>query len=411
MIYSKLKPKSRLLLFVSVLMGGIISPVFVNANSGQEFNSRLDILEFNVQKLGDNLLGDNLLGNNLLGNNLLGLGDGLVPGLIPPVAIDAQPEIRVAQARISAGTNLRLAQLEEQMRILTGQVEGLQFQLTQIQMLIERMQEDNEFRFQQLEGGGSGKIEAATQSGGDRPSAELSQNQTLSAPIDAGVQEAGMQEAGVTENLLSSVDGSEQLPEAGFSPDNIPDAQIEDGFGDQVLEDQVLVEGAVASLQLPDQNRFSNQVSPSSQGLSGQGLNLNFENDSLATIGDANAQYKAGFDAVMEGDYQFAQDQFRQFIGLYPDHPQAPDAANWLGESLIIDKEYNEAAQVLFSGYEKYQNTTRAPDLLFKLGVALVGAGEEETACRTFGEVLKRYPDMGAAFLSQVQREMTQIQC
>src|SRR5690606_29816815 len=50
-----------------------------------------------------------------------------------------------------AGLQVRLSQLEEQQRINSGQIEGLQFQLTQLQSLIERMQEDNEFRFQRLE--------------------------------------------------------------------------------------------------------------------------------------------------------------------------------------------------------------------------------------------------------------------
>ncbi|VAW22354.1 hypothetical protein MNBD_ALPHA11-710, partial [hydrothermal vent metagenome] len=50
-------------------------------------------------------------------------------------------------------------------------------------------------------------------------------------------------------------------------------------------------------------------------------------------------------------------------------------------------------------------------DLLFKLGVALAGAGEAETACRTFDEVLKRYPEMGGAFLGEVRREAQELQC
>ncbi len=47
------------------------------------------------------------------------------------------------------------------------------------------------------------------------------------------------------------------------------------------------------------------------------------------------AQYQAGYDAIVRGDYAFAEDQFRQFVALYPDDPQAPDATNWLGEALM----------------------------------------------------------------------------
>ena len=40
----------------------------------------------------------------------------------------------------------------------SGQIEGLQFQLTQMQTLIERMQEDNEFRFINWKAVTSGKL-------------------------------------------------------------------------------------------------------------------------------------------------------------------------------------------------------------------------------------------------------------
>jgi TolA-binding protein len=85
---------------------------------------------------------------------------------IPQADIGEPSRIHVAQSREEAQLALQIQQLQEQIRLLTGQVEGLQFQLTQMQTLIERMTEDNEFRFQQLEGGAGGKPDAATQSGG-----------------------------------------------------------------------------------------------------------------------------------------------------------------------------------------------------------------------------------------------------
>src|SRR5690606_3837124 len=74
-----------------------------------------------------------------------------------------------------AGLQVRISQLEEQARISAGQIEGLQFQLTQLQTLVTRMQEDNEFRFQALEGGGSGETDAVTPSGGETPAERLPQ--------------------------------------------------------------------------------------------------------------------------------------------------------------------------------------------------------------------------------------------
>ena len=60
-----------------------------------------------------------------------------------------QGSYEVAQA-----ADPRVYQLEEQVRSLNGKVEELTFQLLELQEQLRRNQEDNEFRFQQLEGSG-----------------------------------------------------------------------------------------------------------------------------------------------------------------------------------------------------------------------------------------------------------------
>lgn len=145
--------------------------------------------------------------------------------------------------------------------------------------------------------------------------------------------------------------------------------------------------------------------------LDGQALDLEFGTGDLVTDADADAQYRAGYDAVVQGDYAFAEAQFRQFVALFPDHPLAPDATNWLGEALLQRGEFGDAAQVLFDGFQRYESSTRAPDLLLKLGIALAGAGERETACRAFTEVLRRFPANGGAFEARVAQEQAAAQC
>ncbi|MCF6303558.1 MAG: hypothetical protein L3J13_10270, partial [Devosiaceae bacterium] len=261
------------MLFSAALMSGIFFPALTNAGSGEDFASRLGVLEFQAQGLNNSI-------------------QQLSEGLTPPAMVGVQPDIRIAQTRGNASTNLRISQMEEQMRILNGQVEGLQFQLTQIQMLIERMQEDNEFRFQQLEGGGSGKTEAAIQSGGDMPAGELPQNQILSAPVDTNANEnatEGESIAGVDNGTDPSFVQETSAGNAGS------ENELEtDGFGERLFG-----ESELRPTQLPAQNDFA------AQGLGGgQGLNLDLDYDpaSLATDRDADAQYRAGFEAVMDGN-------------------------------------------------------------------------------------------------------------
>ena len=52
---------------------------------------------------------------------------------------------------LAQASDPRLTQLEEEIRKLSGTVEELNFQVLQMQEQLRKMQEDNEFRFQELE--------------------------------------------------------------------------------------------------------------------------------------------------------------------------------------------------------------------------------------------------------------------
>jgi tol-pal system protein YbgF len=292
------------------------------------------------------------------------------------------PEFALAQSRQDAQTTVRVQELEDTVRTLTGQVEGLQFQLTQMQELIQKMQDDNEFRFQQLEGGAGKKTEAATQSDGVTPSGALPQ----------------AHEGAQTDNLATSAAPAETA--GGAAPPLLATpptaANDNDGLGDSA--DPLLKGGSGELGALPEH-------------LDGRPLDLTLSKDEPVSDGDAQAQYKAGYDAITRGDYPFAEDQFRQFIALYPKDPDAPDATNWLGEALLQRQAYDEAADVLLTGFQNYPESKRAPDLLLKLGIALAGAGEADTACRTFGEVQKRYPTQSTAFNQRLAAEKQKTKC
>ncbi|MEO6014712.1 MAG: tol-pal system protein YbgF [Devosia sp.] len=280
------------------------------------------------------------------------------------------PGITIAQSKSEAQLAVQIQDLESQVRTLTGQVEGLQFQLTQMQELITKMQEDYEFRFQELEGGGGKKTDAATPSGGETPAGTLPQPAT----------------GDTTTTTLPAADAPVTT-----------DAPMDD-VGDSA--DPLLGKGEAGDTTIGTLG-----------GANGQPLNLSLDGGQALSDGDANAQYAAGYDAIVRGDYPFAEEQFRQFVALYPKDPQAADATNWLGEALLQRQAYDEAADVLLTGFQTYEKSQRAPDLLLKLGIALAGAGETDTACRTYLEVGKRYPTQPAAFLQRLAEERAKAKC
>lgn len=314
---------------------------------------------------------------------------------LPPAQIgtavmsDVAPErIHVAQSQEAAQLAVRIQQLEEQLRTLNGQVDGLTFQLTQMQTLIERMTEDNEFRFKALEGGTPGKPAAATQTDGATPSEALPQDQDTAPLTDIPAQ--GVKPLpGEAELDPTFSDGSVTPDALGASGDPL----VGTGKGDQAIP---LGTGQAVPL---------GEAPP---------LDLSFDpNAPAANTGDADAdaQYNAGYEALTRGDYAFAEDQFSQFLELYPDNAKAADAANWLGESLLQRKAYDEAAEVLLNAFQKAPDNPRAPDLLLKLGISLSGAEERETACRTFAEIDKRYTNLTPAFLTRLGEEKTKAEC
>ncbi len=58
-----------------------------------------------------------------------------------------------------------------------------------------------------------------------------------------------------------------------------------------------------------------------------------------------------------------------------------------------------------------YPKAKKAPDMLLKLGVSLVGLKQRDVACATFSEVGKRYPDISATLKERVKQERALAAC
>lgn len=80
---------------------------------------------------------------------------------VPPASIDAPETLRAPVILAQSGDPVfRIGQLEEQVRGLNGRIEELGFQLLQMQEQMRQMQQDNEFRFQELEKTGNQRGDA-----------------------------------------------------------------------------------------------------------------------------------------------------------------------------------------------------------------------------------------------------------
>ena len=90
-----------------------------------------------------------------------------------PQGVHRQKDVVLAQSN----EMLRIGQLEEQIRALNGRIEEMSFQLLQMQEQMRKAQEDNEFRFQDLEkGAGYGVGRRAGGHSGHRPDRHVRRN-------------------------------------------------------------------------------------------------------------------------------------------------------------------------------------------------------------------------------------------
>jgi tol-pal system protein YbgF len=313
---------------------------------------------------------------------------GVFNPIVPPADM-GDGRIHVAQSKQEAQLIVRLQDLEGQVRTLTGQVEGLQFQLTQMQQLIDRMTQDNEYRFEQLEGT-AGKAPPPKPASGATPGASSDQGQLDTPPTQPT---ASADQTSSIQSLppLASDDDTVAAPDQLAMDSDQPPLDLRLGESQDPL-----LKGGDGTLGTLDSASIG----------AGDGTAAD-----VATSGDAKAQYQAGYDAMTRGDYAFAEDQFSQFIDLYPTDPQAPDATNWLGEAMIQQGSYTDAAQVLADGYTKYKDSKRAPDILLKLGIALADADQQDVACRTFFTLAKRYPNLAPAFRTRLSEENQKAKC
>lgn len=336
---------------------------------------------------------------------LLGTAIGLwtIPGASARPAADAAHTVRtaepdhrlfVAQASDAA---FRVQQLEEELRQLNGRIEELNFQLLQMQEQMRKMQEDNEFRFQQLEGNAGQRVKK----GDVAPAPSLPRTAETKPPKDeSGDQIARVLEQNSGSNVPKTIDGVEIYQGSGDDDGLRPETLgrlVFDQDGNVVdsrVEKPIDLTGAA--------NRTVNGRTATDPGTSVASLEL---------PGDPDQLYELGYNYIQAGDYALAEDAFETFSERFPEHPKIAEARFWVGESLLSRGMYQDAAKVLLDAHKKYPGSRMGPQTLLKLGVSLSGMKQRELACATFAEVGKQYPQISGAVRAKVEAEQKAASC
>ena len=337
----------------------------------------------------------------------------------------AQPQGRVAQTD-PGDLSVRLDRMENAMRQLTGTIEQLQHQNQMLEMRLQRMQDDTEYRFQQLGAkGGAAPMRAPgnppPQPGSDgqrsdvfnpaqHPDAPgvprtLGNPQMIAAPAAPGDNAANEQPIGAPGGRdvgapldLSTLAGNapaEPLPPAPVASAAPTNAGPQ---GAPMPPPQAGPMGAPQTGQLPP---------PPPRNPSALGVQL----ATLPPSATPNDEYQLAYGYVLHKDYGLAEQAFRDFMRKYPSEKLLPDAQYWLGESQFQQQRYRDAAESFLAVSTKFAHAAKAPEALLRLGQSLAALNQKEAACATLAEVGRKYPRASANVKRSVVAEQKRTHC
>ena len=127
--------------------------------------------------------------------------------------------------------------------------------------------------------------------------------------------------------------------------------------------------------------------------------------------GTPQEQYDQAFGLLSRTQYKQAATAFSAFLERNADHELAGNAKYWLGETYYVQGQYTEAAVTFAEGFQDYPNSPKAPDNLLKLGKSLAALDQNDDACGTYAELIRRYSSASPAIIKQARSEQKRLSC
>lgn len=277
-----------------------------------------------------------------------------------------------ALAQSASEMAVRMQMLEEQVRLLTGQVQELSFEVN---------------RLRERQG------QAAPQQTGasETPQAKLTPPTPASQPEPSRQKRLAAASAGAPIPESNDIEVIDQGAVAGAAPSAEPSA---------MSEAQVLgaMDNAAAK---PGDGGFQGKILvPPSQQEPGEEAFVQQDAESIETVALApesagetpESLYERSNESLLRRQFGEAEAGFSDFLRKYPEHSLSGSAQYWLGETYYAQGDFKRAAANFLQGYKKYPKSRRAPDSLLKLGISLNRLGQSDQACAAYAAVSAEYP-------------------
>jgi tol-pal system protein YbgF len=312
-----------------------------------------------------------------------------VLGAVVAAGLLAAPAIGIAQSSDS-DIVVRLDQLQNDMRRLTGQIEELQYRNQQLEQLVRQMQEER---------GGApprpGVAPSAPPAVPGRRSDAFDPNTSPNAP-------GAPHTLGTTS--ANNTGGGPYTGAANVAPP-APPADVPNQIGAPLDLNTMSANAGNDTAAVPGGNPNLPPPAPRNPNAPGQ---------QLATLPPSQSprdEFDLAYGYVRRKDYPLAEQAFQDFLRKYPNDRMAGEAQFWLGESLFQSKNYQSAAEAFVTMTKKFPSSSKQPDTLLRLGESLAALKQKDLACVTLAEVAKKYPHAAANVKAEVEREQKRVHC
>ncbi len=282
-----------------------------------------------------------------------------------------------AMIRLSA----RLSELENDLRVATGSMERLSFQLGQISNRFDKLAVDVDYRLGVLEGRRPGTSSAqGTQA---RPAGPP---RIRPAPLPPSVQKIIPGQGGAQTGGFASPPGT---------------------LG-------TISQSTVAATRPPSAKKdakIKKAARPPAKPVPAAPVPVAANVPSVLPQGTPKEQYNYAFGLLRQANYDKAELALQEFVKLHPKENLAGNARYWLGETFYVRAAYVQAAEVFLEGYQADPKGPKAPDSLLKLGMSLAGLDKKREACAAFDKLTKDFPKISAGIRNTVKREKQKNSC
>lgn len=255
----------------------------------------------------------------------------------------------------------------DDIRMLNGRIETLEFQLSQTRSANSGLQQDNETLAREI-AGLRGQVDAQAR-------AMAAVQMVLGIEPDEMAEPEPAMNGGASASM-----GGSALPPQASNGEQGP-AVLTPGGGANGSNGTIGREGSLATLsasQLP---------------------------------GESGPLFALARSRLLQLDYAGAEEAFRAFIDQFGNDPQAGEAHFWLGEALHQQQAYAESGAAYTTMIRSYPDNERAPDALARLARAMRLIGDTQRACQALDTLPRRYPNASRVVTGLAAVERTRSGC